>query len=40
MKRLVTVAVLLVCLVCMTAAALDLHCGAVRPAGDTLVLVC
>jgi hypothetical protein len=40
MKRLATVLVLLVCLVCITAAAVDLHCGAVAPAGDTLVLVC
>jgi hypothetical protein len=35
MKRLATVVVLLVCLVCITAATLDIHCGAVQPAGDT-----
>lgn len=40
MKRLATVLVLLVCLVCITAATLDIHCGAVTPSGDTLVIAC
>ena len=40
MKPIATFLTVLICLVCLTAATLDIHCGAVRPAGDTIVLVC
>lgn len=40
MKRFATVAVLLVCFLVITAAAVDLHCGAVAPASDTLIIAC
>jgi len=39
-KPIATFLTVVVCFLAITAAALDVHCGLVAPAGDTVVLVC
>ncbi len=40
MKPIATFVTVLICLLLISAALLDIHCGVVRPAGDTLIAVC
>jgi hypothetical protein len=40
MKPIATFVTVLICLLLISAAAFDVHCGVVRPAGDTLIAVC
>jgi hypothetical protein len=40
MKPVATFVTVLICLLLISAAAFDVHCGLARPAGDALIAVC